>query len=117
MADGSELEITVELVEAVDTVLGSELTPRDRTVLLLLSRYIDSLAKGYGLSEHRDVTTDPLVIAQRELPERAVDLIRHFLPESGANNADDIRERLYTVFVDVSRETRARGLVDDVLAL
>ena len=120
MADRRELKITVELVEALDTVLGSKLSTPEPIVLL--SRYIDSLAKGFGLSESQDdekaARWDPLTHARRGLPKRAVDQIRHFLPESGAKNPDGVRDRLYTVFVDLARDdTIDPGLVDDVLKL
>ena len=117
MLNGARVKITVDIAEAVDTVGISSPAMPEPIALLLLSRHIDSLAKGYGLSEHPDVTADPLVAALRGLPNPAVDLIGHFLPEAGAANADDIRRRLYSVFVDLSRETRVLGLVDDVLKL
>ncbi len=117
MVGGIEVEIPVGLVEALETVLNRRLSAPEPIVLL--ARYIDELAKSYGLSEHDNVDEDPLRRVQMKLrlPRPALDLVRRLLPESDDTNSDAIRNRLYDVFNSLSEDELTIGFVDDVLSL
>jgi len=108
MPTGPTLEITAELVNALRAVLDRDITTLDPIVLL--ARYVDELAKSFGLSEHDNVSDDPLerVKSKLRLPADAAELVKYFLPESGAKNADAIRQRLYDVFVQIDSQGLAR---------
>ena len=101
MARGPELEIDGDLFRALVDVLGA--MPAAPEPVVVVSVYVHSLAKGYGLSERVD--EDPLVRAA--VAEPAVAQVAYYLPESGSTNADALRDRLYSVFVEISRDTRA----------
>lgn len=112
------LVVSKELVGALEAVLGHELAAPDAPIVLL-ARYIDEVAKGYGLTEHNDVDWDPLVHVEKELrlPAGAAAVVQHYLPESGLTNADGIRQRLYEVFRRIDLDGIGAEHVDDVRTL
>ena len=101
----TELEITQDLVEALDKHFVSMLTTPEPVAIL--AAYLDSLAKSYGLSESGKNDEDPL---QRvDLPPRAGALVNHYLADGAALiEVDALRDRLYDVFVELSRNPSAR---------
>lgn len=106
MARGPELEIDGDLFRALVDVLGA--MPAAPEPVVVVSAYVHSLAKGYGLSERVD--EDPLVRAA--VAEQAVAQVAHYLPESDSTNADSLRDRLYSVFVEISRDARALKILN-----
>lgn len=106
MARGPELEIDGDLFRALEDVLGA--MPATPEPVVVVSVYVHLLAKGYGLSERVD--EDPLVRAA--VAEPAVALVAHYLPESDSTNADSLRDRLYSVFVEISRDTCALKILN-----
>jgi len=106
MARGSELEIDGDLFRALVDVLRA--MPAAPEPVVVVSAYVHSLAKRYGLSER--VAEDPLVRAA--VPEQAVAQVAHYLPESDSTNADSLRDRLYSVFVKISRDAEALKILN-----
>lgn len=105
MAEGVVLEIAGELSDALVAILGA--APTDPEPVVLLSAYLHGLAKGYGLSESQHLLESQL--ERTDPPDSAVSVINHFLSdEPGPIDGDSLRDRLYSVFVDLSRDPHAR---------
>lgn len=111
------LVLSKELVGALEAVLGHDLAAPGAAVLL--ARYIDELAKGYGLTEHKESNWNPLEHAEKmlRLPAAAAAVVRYYLPESAATNGDAIRQRLYAVFQRIDRDAIGAEYLDDVRTL
>ena len=102
---GEELKITVDVSDALSWVLGA--APTSPEPVVLLATYLDALAKSYGLSESPRVVEDPLERAAP--PAGALPVLRHYLADEGADlDADCLRDRLYTVLVDLAESRDAR---------
>lgn len=105
MAEGVVLEIVGELSDALVAILGA--APTDPEPVVLLSAYLHGLAKGYGLSESQHLLESQL--ERTDPPDPAVSVINHFLSdEPGPIDGYSLRDRLYSVFVDLSRDPQAR---------
>jgi hypothetical protein len=104
MAHGP-VEITHDLSDALVAILGAE--PTEPEPVVVLSAYLHGLAKGYGLSESQLLTESQLERA--EPPEPARKLVNYFLG-GGAESIDGglLRDLLYSVFDELSRDSRAR---------
>lgn len=110
MAHEPGLQLTKDLSDALSWVLGE--APTTPVPVVVLAAYLDSLAKGYGLSESLEVD-DVGPLERADLPASAVALINHYLADGDASvDADSLRDRLYSVFADLSQSRRARSIVD-----
>ena len=109
MTSEPKLDIKVDLFGALAEVLAAE--PVKPTPIVVLSAYLYRLAQGYGLSESQHLTESQL--ERVDLPEPAAALIRHYLgnviePDDG----DHLRDRLYKVFLHLSRDGNARKILN-----
>ncbi|SCL25874.1 AAA ATPase domain-containing protein [Micromonospora rhizosphaerae] len=109
MAHEPGLELTKDLSDALSSVLGA--APTTPAPVVVLAAYLDSLAKGYGLSESLEL--DVGLLERVDLPASAVALINHYLASGGASlDEDSLRDRLYSVFADLSQDRRARSILN-----
>jgi tetratricopeptide (TPR) repeat protein len=109
MAGGPELEITADLAEAFVRVLGAE--PTEPEPVVVLAAYLDSVAKGYGLSGSLQLPDSQFERA--DPPSQALPLIDHFLAEGDAEFDEDcLRDRLYSVFVELSGDRSSRQILN-----
>ncbi|NJC81488.1 ATP-binding protein [Planosporangium mesophilum] len=110
MAHEPGLQLTKDLSDALSWVL--DVAPTTPVPVVVLAAYLDSLAKGYGLSDSLEVdAVGPL--ERVDLPASAVALINHYLADGGASvDADSLRDRLYSVFADLSQDRHARSILD-----
>ncbi|MCC2319532.1 tetratricopeptide repeat protein [Cellulomonas xiejunii] len=87
--------------------------PADQPVpadpLVVVAAYVNELAKRYGLSEHRDLSTSQFDDVAP--PSRAMALLRACVPEI-EQDADALRGRLYEVVVRLSDEPAARAFLN-----
>ena len=112
MAD--ELKITADVSGALCWVLGA--APTSAEPVVLLGTYLDTLAKGHGMSESSGIDWDPLERAAP--PAGALPLLRHYLANEGADlDADCLRDRLYMVLVDLAESRDARRTLNRNLPL
>jgi tetratricopeptide (TPR) repeat protein len=104
-----ELQINVDLFEALVEVLGAE--PSQPEPVVILAAHLYQLSKGYGLSESSDLTESQLERAF--VPEPAVALVQHYFgDEASSTAADSFRDRLYSVFLNLSRRSDVRKLLN-----
>lgn len=109
MTGDVEWEITADLLRAFEVVLGSEPTKAEPVVIL--ATYVHRLARGYGLSDSQRLEQSPLDFCGP--PPPAAPLVTHFLPETvDPIDGDGLRDRLYSVFVDLADDVRARGILN-----
>ena len=102
---GDELEITADVSDALGWVLGA--APTSPEPVVLLATYLDALAKGNGMSESTRIDWDP--IERAAAPAQAMPVLKHYLADDDADlDADRLRDRLYTVFVDLADSRDAR---------
>lgn len=100
----AEIELTKDLVEALESLLESGLTTVEPAAVL--AGYLDALAKSFGLSESLKISEDPL--ERVDPPSLALDTIRHYLASGEELSNDGVRTKLYTVFVELSSDARVR---------
>lgn len=96
----SDIEIDVDLSKALAEVLGR--APAEPNPVVVVSAYLHSLAKGYGLSNSQHLPESQL--GRADAPAPALALVQHYLPD----DAEDLRNQLYRVFVDLADDGRAR---------
>lgn len=102
-------EVTRDLSDALSLVLGR--TPETPEPVVVLAWYLDSLAKEYGLSESLDLDISPL--DRVAIPAAGAAVIDHYLGGAeGHLDLDALRNRLYAVFVEISGDREARGLLN-----
>lgn len=102
-------EVTRDLSDALGLVLGR--TPETPEPIVVLAWYLDSLAKEYGLSESLDLDISPL--DRVAIPAAGAAVIDHYLGGAeGRLDIDALRDRLYSVFVELSDDRDARGLIN-----
>ncbi|MEU4483208.1 ATP-binding protein [Micromonospora sp. NPDC023966] len=110
MAHEHGLQLTKDLSDALSWVLGA--APTTPAPVVVLAAYLDSLAKGYGLSDSPKVV-DVGPLERVDPPASAVALINHYFADGGPSvDADSLRDRLYSVFADLSQDRRARSILD-----
>jgi tetratricopeptide (TPR) repeat protein len=101
----SDLEISADLSDALRRVLREAPTEPDPTVVV--AACLETLAKGYGLSESQHVAQDPLERAG--LPTPAQVLLHHVFAAGEAElEADTLRDRLHDVFAELAQLPDAR---------
>jgi len=94
-------ELTKDLVTPLEDIAESDIaegaSPRPVDMIAL---YLHELAKSFGLSE--SVDEDPLERAR--LASVFEQFVAHYLPEISENNADALTDRLYRVFLELSKD-------------
>lgn len=100
----AEIELTQDLVEALEPLLESGLTTVGPAVVL--AGYLDALAKSYGLSESVKISEDPL--ERVDPPSPALVTLRHYLAGGGELSDASLRTELYKVFVELSSDASVR---------
>lgn len=105
MSDDAELEINVALFDALITVLKRK--PTEPEPVVLLAAYLLSLAQDYGLSDSQHLKGHHL--ERVEPPAQAAAFISHCIANADVvADAEIVRERLYSVFVELSQDEFAR---------
>lgn len=105
MPDDAELEINVSLFKALNTVLKRK--PTEPEPVVLLATYLLSLAQGYGLSDSQHLKGHHL--ERVGPPPQAAAFISHCIANADiVVDAEIVRERLYSVFVELSQDEDAR---------
>lgn len=112
MGSAAELEISKDLGDALEFLVGKQATaveqtdPKEVEPVVLVAAFVYSLAKEYGLSDSGAIEHSP--IRRASPPVVAQSVIEHFMPESRAlDDSDRVRDRLYEVFVRLSEEPTA----------
>lgn len=109
MLDAPGLEINADLFAALLEVVGRP--PAEPEPIIVLSQYLYSLTSGYGLSDSSELSGAHL--DDLDPPAMTAPLIDHYLGLGSAQvNAEDLRNQLYSVFVELSGEERARRLLN-----
>lgn len=109
MAGEPGLEINVDLFEALVLITGD--VPKTPEPIVALSAFLYSLAKGYGLSDSQQLTESQLERA--DPPPPAIPLINHFLADGAAGiEPEHLRTLLYSTFLELSRDGRARSALN-----
>lgn len=101
-----ELPLTKDLIAALEAATIDP-TSAEHEIVVVITAYLDLLAKEYGLTESQNLDTDPLERTQQ--PGPVMDVVRHYLASGAADlEAESVRARLYNVFVELSGDASAR---------
>lgn len=101
-----KLEVNVDLFKALTSVLGA--APTEATPVVVLSAYLHSLAKDYGLSDSQSLSGDHLNRVRPPLD------IAPWLTEllGGELEPEFLRDRVYRAFVELAQDSDARRLIN-----
>ncbi|QCC77387.1 NB-ARC domain-containing protein [Nocardioides daphniae] len=103
-----ELEITADLDHGLREVLGE--APATADAVVVLAAFLDSMAKGHGLSENGTVDDDPVV--RLGLPGGLDDLLTCLMGYTTRITADLLREGLYLALTQVAADQSARKMLN-----
>jgi len=101
-----KLEINVDLFQALTSVL--EASPTEATPVVVLSAYLHSLAKEYGLSDSQNLTGEHLNSFRP--PPRITPWLSDML--GGELEPEFLRNRVYRAIVELAQNSEARRLIN-----
>ena len=101
-----KLEVNGDLFQALTSVLGA--APTEATTIVVLSAYLHSIAKEYGLSDSQSLNGDHLnrIRPPLEIAPWLADLL------GGELEPEFLRNRLYGAFVELAQDSEIRRLIN-----